>query len=366
MRTFVLLLLAVATASAADLDALADRLGSRDAKERAAAVEALADVPGDEAGKLLARALGDRDAEVRIAAAKALGGRDDEPSRKALRRALDRFAKDPDLLPVVVVSLGASGDAAAAEDVAALLRKALGADARLARAAIDALGSIRAKASVAGLMEALSASADPRGAAHPEYRDEVLDSLREATGLPFREPATWQEWWRHAKRDYAAAAPGPPAEGDLYRSDGWRFTIEKPAAKEWEFSQPEGAAIRIVWRGSSDEAVFAWIDVLVRSATEPKERTAEEVAAEYRKHMETELADVRDAEWGEPARIGRENALRHAATGILSGGSVVRWRAFFLERSGILYTVTAHVESGASEAVRKAVDGVLDSFRVLD
>ena len=25
------------------------------------------------------------------------------------------------------------------------------------------------------------------------------------------EPATWQEWWRHAKRGYQAAPPGPPS-----------------------------------------------------------------------------------------------------------------------------------------------------------
>lgn len=363
-RVIVLLLLA-APLLAAETDAVRDRLKSRDAAERRAAVGALAKTPGEEASRLIAGAFADRDPSVREAAVKAMAGRTDEAARKALRQALARFAKDADLLPVVVIAVGDSGAVEAAKDVADLLRKSLGADPRLARAAIEALGGLPSAVAVETLVATLSAATDARAPSHPEYREDLLDSLRQATGLPFREPATFVEWWRNAKRDYRGTPAAPPAEGTLYRSDGWRFTIERPKDRPWEFKRVDGTAIRIAWIGPREEAAFAWVDVIARSAREPA-TTLEDAATGCRGWMEETLRDPRDAEWGRNDRLGGAPAVRHQATGLLDGGSVVRWRAFVLERGGILYTVSVHLESGAAEAVTADADAILASFRLLD
>jgi len=351
VRTLIPLLLAVGLIAAAG---------------DAARIRKLAEEPGIAASKSIAKFLSHRDREVREAAIKALGGRTDAVAVKALRGALKMFAKDPDLLPTVVVSLGASGDAASAKAVAELARKAVGRDMRLARACIDSLGFLKASESVECLVNLLAPAIDKRGASHPELADELHESLKEVTGLPFRRPETFIAWWRHAKGRFEGEGPEPPESGSRYRHDGWRFTIEKPDGERFSFKRVEGAVIRIVFAGPEEEAGFAWIDVMAHAVAEGGSKTAAEDAKRRRKWMEDALSSPRGARWGFRTKAGRAVAVGNEATGILQGGHVVRWRTFSVERNGLVYTVSAHVETGASEAVVGEVDGILASFRLLD
>ncbi|MEN8150413.1 MAG: HEAT repeat domain-containing protein [Planctomycetota bacterium] len=346
----MLLLFAVAAFAAGDLDR----------------VRELGKTPGEAASKSLAKLLGSRDAAVREAAVRALGGRPDESARKALRGALKTFAKDENLLPVVVASIGASGDLKSAKAVADLARKSVGSDVRTARVCIDTLGLLRAPESVEVLVDLLAPAIDPRGASHPELADELHESLREVTGLPFRRPATFVEWWRHAKGRWKGEGPEPPEKGDVYRHDGWRFGITRPDAERWSFKRVEGAVIRLVYSGPKDEAGFAWVDVLALSSTEGGPKTSKDEAAVRRKWMEAGLSKPRDVRWGFRTKLGRVAAVGNEATGILKAGHVVRWRTFSVVRNGLAITVSAHVETGASEKVFAEVDRILASFTALD
>ena len=368
VRSLSILALLATTVLAGDVDALKKRLSDPDPAQRVAAARALGDEKGTDASKLLAGALADREEEVRETALKALGGRRDEFALKALRGALRRFEKDENLLPIVVLALGDSRDRASAGAVADLIPKALGVNARLTRAAIEALGKLRAKESMEALMTVLAKAWDPRpqGPEHPEYMGEVLRALSEQTELPFVKAETWQAWWRGARRSYEGASPDPVDLGTEYRHDGWRFSISRPEGDRFVFTRPSGAVVRVAWRGPKEEAVFAWVDVIVESAREPEAKTLDDREREVRSWITDSLSDRRDEEWRVPSRVGRANALRDSAMGILSGGAVVRWTAWVCERNDLLYTVSAHVESGATEKVREEIQSILDSFRLLD
>jgi hypothetical protein len=337
-----------------------------DAEERREEIRKLAKEPGEGVSAKIAKALSHRDPEVRKTALDALGGRKDATALKALRRALKSFAKDKDLLPVVVVSLGASEDAKSAKAVADLARKSVGSDARLARACIDALGGMRATEGVDCLVTLLAAATDARGASHPELRDDLMDSLGEVTDLPFRKPSTFVDWWRKAKGRWEGAPPEPPEKGKTYRSDGWRFRIDRPDEKRWVFKKVEGAVVRVSFAGPKDEAGFAWVDVMAHAAAEQKPETLAKLAADRRKWMEESLKDPRDPRWSFRTKLGSAPAIGHEAVGVLASGHVVKWRIFCVQRNGLLLTVSAHMESGASEAVAADFDRILGSFKLLD
>jgi hypothetical protein len=371
MRTAVAFCLLLILALPARGDDLAP-LRSRDPEARLAAVKRLSGVAGEEVSKALARSVGDPDPRVREAALDALGERGDETCVRALRRALRSFKKDPETLPVVVTALGEAGDADSAEAVVKLARQALGTDPRLAEAAIDALGSLRHTEAVGGLIELLGTASPVRGGAssrtgHARYVPGILQSLREVTGLPFRQRETWPAWWRHARRDWR---PSPldvaEVEGFERRDDGWRFRIERPNPARWEFAAVKGAALRIRWAGPRSEAVVAWIDVAVHAGSE---RAPKDLAAAVREAAETLRATLpeRDEErLGQAAKLGGETARLHEAAGRLADGRGLRSRVWILERHGLVYVVSAHVATGASERVEAEVEGILGSFRLLD
>jgi hypothetical protein len=364
MRTAFLALLLL---FAGEVDDLIARLESEDASERAAALRALAHHPGPAVTKEIAGRLSDPDADVRKAAVGALGEREDEDSRKALRKALARFAKDSDLLPAVVVALGTARDAVSAPPVAAIARKAVGRDARLGRAAIDSLGRMRARESVACLVELLGPAEAARkgtGPGHAEILPDLLESLREVTGLPFAKAASFLSWWRHAKRDWKPTTLDPPDEGLTCRNDAWRFRIARPDETRWAFEKARGTAVRLAYRGAGADE-FAWVDVQVRSVVEDPRTLAAE-AKRYRGWMEDGLERIKDASFSAKAKLGRGPALGHSAVGITRNGRVIRWRALLAERNGLIYTVAVRHDSGVDERVVSDLDAIVGSFRYLD
>jgi hypothetical protein len=362
--TLLLVVLAASLPARAEDSALRD-LSAKDPERRIAAVRALVSEPGEEVSEAIAKLLADREPEVVMEAAEALGARGDVPSRKALRAALRRFAKDEAILPVVVVALGTARDGGAAKEVGKLARRALGADARLARAAIDALGRMRDPESLRALM-ALHASADAgEKGGHPEFLEDIRESLRELTGLPFRLSETWRGWWLHARKGWRAAPLEPHEEAELFRHDGWRISVARPDLVRWSLERLPGGIARLRWRGDEEEARFAWVDVSGHAATEGEPATPERASEDYRKTMEAEFGDILEGEFGVSDRLAGVSALRHSVTGILRQGSVAVWKAWFLERKGILYTVSAGWESGASERVREEIESILASLRLL-
>ena len=78
------------------------------------------------------------------------------------------------------------------------------------------------------------------------------------------------------------------------------------------------------------------------------------------------VRDVSTGAYSVSRRVSGAPALEHTATGILKSGPVVRWRILTFERNGILYTISTHEESGASDRVREEVRAIVDSFRLLD
>ncbi len=366
MRTALLLLL---LHLGGDVDALLEKLGSSEPTDRAEAIEALVGHSGKKVSKAISGRLADRAAEVREAAVKALGERGDEISRKALRGALERFARDADLLPVVVTALGAAEDAEAAAQVAAIARKAVGRDARLARASIDSLGSLRAPESISCLVELLGSAEAARkgsGAGHAELLPDLLDSLRELTGLPFREPRTFVRWWRHAKREWRATPVGPPKEGLTYRHDAWRFAIDRPGGERWEFVRSRSGALRLKFAGDQDEAGFAWVEVRVWSALEHGPDSLADLSARSEKRLRSELSRLKNPTFGARAKLGGRPALRHEVTGITKSGHVVRATELLALVNDLYYAVTVRHSSGASEQVLLEVGEIVGSFEYLD
>jgi hypothetical protein len=367
MTPILALLLLVAGAD----DAL-DHLGSRDPDERVAAVKALVAVPGKTVSTALARALSDREPSVREAVLDALGERGDPICVKALRRALGTFAKDRETLPLVVQALGTAGDAASAGAIVKLARRSIGSEPFLADTSIDTLGRLRHPDAVAGLVELLGTVEPVRGGAaartgHERYVPGIRESLTDVTGLPFRKTSTWQAWWRHARRTWEAVPLDPARETGPRREDhAWRFGLARPDTERWEFAAPKGAALRVRYVGPREEAVFAWIDVMVHAGAEREPATVEDLARLHAERLREELADVKESTFGESARLGRETVRAHAAVGRLSSGRVVRRRVLLAERNGLLYAVSVHVSSGASERVDGEIAAILKSFRLLD
>ncbi|MHC4470065.1 MAG: HEAT repeat domain-containing protein [Planctomycetota bacterium] len=350
-----------------EVDALLEKLASPDAEERASALRALASHQGAEVTRSIARGLGDAVADVRKAAVWALGEREDEGSRKVLRKALERFAKDEDLLPAIVVALGTARDAASARAVATLARKAVGSDARLARAAIDSLGRMRAAESVACLTELLGpaeAASKGAGPGHGELLPDLLESLREVTGLPFERAPTFIGWWRHAKRDWRPTPLDPPAEGLTCRNDAWRFRIDRPEASRWGFRKARGVVVRLALAVAEESGSFAWVDVQVHSGVEQLSLAAS--AKRYRGWMEDGLEKAKAASFSAKARLGRGGAIGHSATGITKNGRVIRWRVILAERNDLVYTVSVRHDTGVGDAVQKDLDAIVGSFRYLD
>ena len=359
------LLAGVAGADEERVAALIERLGSGTATEKVEALEELGKIRGAEVSRVVADQLKSRDAAVRKAALYALGGRKDDVSLRALRGALKRFAKDRDLLPAAVTAIGVSGDPDAAGPVADLARKAMGSDAGLVRAAIDTLGQLRDPASLRGLVDLLASAGDAR-AGHHDLIPDILESLRDLTGLPFVRRETWRDWYRHVKKGWQATSLEPPESSDEWRQDGWRFSIALPDEDRWAFKAVRGAAARVVYRGEKEEAGFAWVDVLAHAAAERKPATLAASAKANREWMEGDLRDVSTGAYSVSRRVSGAPALEHTATGILKSGPVVRWRILTFERNGILYTISTHEESGASDRVREEVRAIVDSFRLLD
>jgi hypothetical protein len=335
---------------------LLEALRSPDPAVRIEAARALGPVSGDAVSAALAASLGDPDAEVRAAAVAALGGRRDPPSLAALRASLRTFAKDPAMLAAVVTSLGASEDAASAGEVASIARQSATADPRLAEACLDALGRLPARESVECLVSLLGG---PLAA-------EARESLVDLTGLPFRSDETWQKWWRHSRGNWRPLPLLPAPDAVEYRSESWRFRLAVPHAGRFPITRPAGSAAQVLWRGPKDEAGFAWVDVLTHAVLEGEPRTLEEQSNRVRRTMEQSLREAKDAEYGKAARFAGVKAVRHEATGILSDGRVVRWRNIVFEHNGILYTISAGIETGATARVRRDHESILASFRLLD
>jgi hypothetical protein len=336
--------------------ALLEALRSPDPEIRLEAVRGLGPVAGEEVSAALAGALADPEASVRGAALTALGGRRDTPSLAALRSSLRLFAKEPELLAAAVTSLGASEDAASAEEVAKLARQAATADPRLVRACLDALGRLRAREAVDCLVSFLGGA----------LASEARESLADLTELPFSGDDTWGKWWRQARADWRPLPLVPAPDATEYRSESWRFRIAVPDAERFPITRPAGSAARVLYRGPKEEAGFAWVDVLTHAVLEGEPRTLEEQSARVRRTMEQSLRETKDAEYGKSARFAGVKAFRHEATGILSDGRVARWRNLVLERNGILYTISAGLETGASDRVRRDHEAILASFRLLD
>jgi HEAT repeats/PBS lyase HEAT-like repeat len=367
-----LAILIVLTVLGAEPDDALKRLDSRDAEERVAAVKILRDTPGDRVSTALVRTLSDREISVREAVLDALGERGDEICVKALRRALKTFARERDVLPLVVQALGAARDVASAGAIVKLARRGVGSEPWLADAAIDALGQLRHREAIDGLVELLGTAQPVRGGAnartgHERYVAGIRESLKELTGLPFKKTVTWQIWWRHAHRSWLPTPQDPRTETGAKRHDhSWRFGVTRPDTTRWAFMAPKGAALRVRYVGSREEAGFAWIDVMVHATAEREPATVGDAARLHAERLKKELADVKEIALGEKARLGSETVLSHRAVGMLAGGRVARRRVFFVARNGLLYTVSVHVSSGASERVGAEIGAMLKSFRLLD
>ncbi len=362
VRTVLVLLLA-AVPSADEIAARLADLGHEDPAVRREAVLALSEAPGEEVVAALTASVSDSERTVRDAALLVLARREEPSAERALREAFRRFAPEADALAGLLTAVGEAERTALAGEVVALVRKTT--DARVFRAAVDALGGLRVPEAVGALADLLAAGGRGEGLA-AEALPEVRESLAEATGLPFRSDETWREWWRNARGNYRGGPLDPAAGAAEFRSEGWRFRIAVSDPLRWALSRPAGAAARVLWRGSAEEAGFAWVDVAAHAVLEGEPRSLEEQAARVRETMERSLREVRDAEFGRPARLAGAKAIRHEAVGILDGGRVVRWRSLVAERNGIVYTVSGGFESGARDVVRRDFEAIVGSFRFLD
>jgi len=364
--TLLLVLLAATSAVASDLELLK----SSDPAERLQAIESLRSEEGKAVSKAIAGAVSDRDRKVREAAIEALGERADETSIKALRRGLKTFAKKPDVLPRIVIALGAARDVTSSKAIVKLARKSLGADPRLASAAIDALGDLRSSESIAGLVEILGTVEPVRGGAsarrgHERYVTGVRQSLREITGLPFESREVWAGWWRHARRDWRATPLDPEkVEGLERRDDGWRFSLARPDVERWSFARAQGVTLRVNLAGSGAQTVFARIDVMVHH---PGVRAPKDLASAAKNAAERIRAGLREPrdEKTETGKLGKATARVCSVAGRTRGGRDLLRRAYVTEKNGLIYVAEVHVSRNAPESVFDDVSGILGSFRVL-
>jgi len=351
---------------------------------------ALAEQPGDEAFEALAVEVHNRDKEVRAAAMRALGirGVRDDASLKLLLTLFDRLHKDDEVewRARVIDALGESGRMEAAGPIVGLLNRGHAADSPVYRAGIRSLGRLRTTASLEYLLAQLDelkyrtggqpgprvkrgkpANQKQQTLEQSKRLPDVLSALRELTGLPFKDPKTWKQWGQKSGRDWRPTSLGIPTAGKKFRSEGWRFRLERPDEPRWGFSRTEETVIRVVCR----PADAAWFEVRACAAAEKfprgddekkdhwERRLLEEAASRARSPL-AKIIDISITEKRVP--LGRASALRIEADSSSAGS----WKIYCLERNGLLYTLTSHHEPEASEDTQKQLDQILASFRVLD
>jgi HEAT repeat protein len=144
---------------------------------RAAAVEALGELPAAEAGDALLAALRDPEEEVRQAAAVALGRRKEARAVEPLRQALDEASNPPWLRGEAARALGQIGDAAA---LPSLVRGLEGADAFVRKCCAQALGALGDAQALGALGDAQAVA--PLVAALPGAEKEVREAVASALG----------------------------------------------------------------------------------------------------------------------------------------------------------------------------------------
>jgi HEAT repeat protein len=158
VETALFLSMVLAFQGDADLDSVLRvfhrAYGSPDPKARATAVTELSKTPHEKTLQKIAPLLSGDSVEVRIAAARGLGNFRDykKQATPTLLAALGANSKDPDLQAAILDALGGLQDEAA---LPAVHQSMYGPQMKVARAALGALGSIRAKDSLPVLLDFL-------------------------------------------------------------------------------------------------------------------------------------------------------------------------------------------------------------------
>lgn len=206
---------AQAEAVKAALAELRAALARGKSEERVAAIEKAAGTKDASVVEPIAKALGDGDPAVQGAAIEALRGLQRKEALAALVGALERdkkLAKDAELSARLVKAIGAYGDAAAVEKLAAAgIDGAHG----VVEARILSIANVRSVRSVELLVELARGTADDKVGAHSETIRLALARLVGEDLGTARE--RWLGFWSERKKTLAIAAQAPLLPKDMQR-----------------------------------------------------------------------------------------------------------------------------------------------------
>ena len=357
-------------------------LKGKDAEAKIKAIDEIKTTKHKDIAAAIAGALRDRNKDVKMAAARALGVQGVVKYRTKLMAPLKKYEKaDPELLLAYLEGLKGMPHKASITPLAKVVHKVLNRlkedEYAIGEACVNALGSIKEKATIEELIVLLGRTNPRAGAGGSvsteaqnfcgKFKDPIVAALGNITGFRFKDPDVWAGWWKRNGKKFKFGRKAEDVNAsDTYTDVGYEFRIKKPNDR-WTFSIPKENNYVITLSHENEESagtLDAWMKVeaystSAYSGSTPPDRAA---AMEQWVHSDRGFKDVRESNTTD-LKFAGESAKKWYARGMNSASRPVTiWKIYFIH-NGLLFTVHAQHNSGVDEALVKDLEKAIASFK---
>ena len=351
---------------------------SKDPAERKAAVATVSTAKDPKIAAELAKHLRDRDPEVQADVCRAIGVQGDPKAGMKLIAML-KSADDPALLAAICDGIAGAPHPRAIEPLEDIVKDAFNKlkNAEVATAAIRAMGQIKDKA-VIGPLIGLCGRTNPvaggggggggSGVSEEarkflgDFKNDIIGSLQNVTGLSYKSPPVWASWWKDNERSFKLP-DGPIDVSTLsrYRDAGYGFDIARPA-DSWKLSQPGGDGVILITHPEegNEGQTDATLEVAAWHISDYATKTVEERIKFWEDWVKRDFKDVKESEVRKIA-IGGEKGKELWVKG-LWGGFPVEIRRIVILRKDLFFDIRVYMKSSVSQPLRDDLDKALKSI----
>jgi hypothetical protein len=350
--------------------------------ERIKAVNGAAAAEWDWVSKELRKVVVSADEEtVSAAAAEALGRRGEKSDLRFLLSALRRLKKRPVALAGAVSGIGEYGEPKTAETVFDIGRYWMAKNRYPTQAAIRALGRIRSKEAIDGLIRLYRQTypsggslrgptgdlsiPGPTGEATRDllqsYRTYIEAGLRRLTGEDLADLTVWETWWDAHEDRFDPSGITEDPNRSLQLVDGEHgYTIARPAPVWKWIDEPENGFDRTAELAKGGE-VAARLSILAYSVLTRNPDNAGDMLASRKDVLLRTLDDVKDPVWNASATVDGEKAKHLEVEGTL-GGRRVKIRESVLVHEKTLYLIRVTLDGWATREEKESAKDFEESF----